>query len=76
LERQFDACETQQVVEPVDGLKRHSKGTAPSTKGTGHGIVLRSWRGRTEDRVDDRGSAPEGKTRTCAGFIEHRGQID
>jgi len=61
LERQFDARETEKVIKPVDGLERHAKGSTPSSERARYSIVLRSWHGGTEDRVDDRGSTTEGK---------------
>lgn len=76
MERQLDAREAKQVIEPIDRLKGNAKRTTPAPERTGNCIGLGGRCGRAEDRVDHGSAAAKGKPCTRARLIEQAGRLD
>ena len=75
MEREFDAGEAEQVLDPVDGLQRNAQRAAPATQWSGRWIARSCRIGGTEDRIKARCAAAQ--PGTDAGFIEDgRGLCD
>lgn len=76
MERQLDAREAKQVIEPIDRLKGNAKRATPAPEWTGHCIDLWSRCRRPEDGVDHGSATAKGKPCTWARLIEQAWRLD
>lgn len=73
MERKFDARETEEPLDPVDGLQRNPQRAAPATERPRRWITRSRGLVGTEDRVEARRAAA--KTGTDARFIQDGGAL-
>ena len=75
MEREFDAGEAEQVLDPVDGLQCNTQRATPATQWSRRWIARSRRIGGTEDGIEARCAVAQ--PGTDAGFIEDgRGLCD